>query len=130
MVDRDVTLETLLAQRHAELGLYLVTLTPKPERAGRERETAEGRELLRQHLLYWWRLEEEGKLIGAGPVARNTPQVHGMAILAAASREEAERLAEAEPFHRAGWRVNTVSEWQLNEGLMVELVRKQLRGDD
>jgi hypothetical protein len=47
-----------------------------------------------------------------------------MALLVAPSRQEAERLAHAEPFHIAGHRHNTVQHWQLNEGPAVGLVEE------
>jgi hypothetical protein len=39
-------------------------------------------------------------------------------VIRAASREEAEQLAAEEPFQKAGWRVNEVHAWTLNEGLL------------
>ena len=40
----------------------------------------------------------------------------GMLILAAASKEEAIAIAENEPHHKVGRRVNTVKTWTVNEG--------------
>ncbi len=124
MVDRQMSLADLFNTRHPEHELYVVFLRPiKPF----DRESAAGAELLRQHFLYWWELEEQGKLIGAGPFDLETPQECGMAILVADSFEEAQALARNEPFQQQGMRANEVHRWQLNEGLAVELVQ-QLTG--
>jgi uncharacterized protein YciI len=40
----------------------------------------------------------------------------GMAIIRAASREEAEQVAISEPFHQHGLRHNTIRSWTVNEG--------------
>ncbi len=125
MVDREMSLADLLGARHPEHELYVVFLRPtKPF----DRETAEGAELLRQHFLYWWELEEQGKLIGAGPLDLGTPEECGLAILAADSLDEAELLAKNEPFEQQGMRRNDVHRWQLNEGLAVALIDKLASG--
>jgi uncharacterized protein YciI len=123
VVDRNASLDQLLATRHPEIRLFIVSLDNAP---GRELDMGSeaGREMLRQHFLYWWELEERGVLIGAGPVNPGAPEQFGMAVFAAPSRAEAEALAFAEPMHKAGWRVNTVREWQLNEGAAVPLAKK------
>ena len=123
MVDEDFSFADFMRERHAELPLFLIALMPQPEYPAERYASPEGRELLRQHFLYWWRLEEAGQLIGAGPVEVGTPDQTGLAIIRAESREAAEQLAMAEPLHRAGWRVNRVSSWLLNEGLLVPMVR-------
>lgn len=124
MVDRDASLEYLLSERHAELDVYVLTM--QPVGAGKPDDPDEAAELFRRHLLYWWELEEAGILVAAGPIEVGTPDQHGMALLVAPSRAEAERLAHAEPFHVAGHRRNTVHHWQLNEGPAVELVREMI----
>ncbi len=121
MVDETATLEYLLETRHAELPLFLVRMTNTDAFAGVKSEP--GRSLFREHLLYWWRLEEMGVLFGAGPVDFGTPNQEGFAILMGVTKARAIELAEAEPFHKAGWKVNAVREWQLNEGLVVEATR-------
>jgi uncharacterized protein YciI len=120
-----MSLADLLDTRHPEHELYVVFLRPtKPF----DRESDEGAELLRQHFLYWWELEDQGKLIGAGPLDRGTPEECGLAILMADSLEEAELLARNEPFQQKGMRHNEVHHWQLNEGLAVALIDKLARG--
>jgi uncharacterized protein YciI len=89
--------------------------------------TPEGRELLRQHLLYLLELDEQGKLFAAGPLAAAESEGYaGMFILAAGSQEEAERLAYDEPMHRAGWRQNVVRGWTLNEGFTCGVTKQTL----
>jgi uncharacterized protein YciI len=125
VVDRETSLADLLATRHPEHELFVVFLRPlKPF----DRESDEEAELLRQHFLYWWDLEEQGKLIGAGPFDLGTPDECGLAILAAASLEEAEMLARNEPFEQSGIRHNEVHHWQLNEGLAVALIAELASG--
>ena len=100
------TVAELLRDRHAELALYIVIMvnTPRFEAIA----SVQGQELFRQHLLYWWRLEESGNLFAAGPVEVGTPRQEGFAILMANSLTHAIELATAEPFHAAGWRHNSV----------------------
>jgi uncharacterized protein YciI len=126
VVDPTASLDDLLRDRHAELDLWLLTL--RPVGSGKPDDPDEARELLRRHFVFWWELEEAGVLLAAGPVDLESPERHGMAILMAVTREEAERLAREEPFHVAGHRVNGVSHWQLNEGLAVDFVRSLLQG--
>ena len=126
MVDRNMSLDDFFKTRHAELDLYVVTLGPNPSHPAPDTNSAEFRELLRRHFVYWWELEERGKLFAAGPTDVGTPQQAGMAILMAASLQEAEQLAAAEPMHRAGLRINTVRPWQLNEGTAVPVVKAAL----
>ena len=125
MVDRDMSLEEFHRTRHAEIQMYLL-LGKGTERGAQERAADKSRadELLRQHFLYLWELEEQGKLFGAGPVDAGTPNQEGLFIVAAASREEAEQIAANEPFQKAGWRSTTIRTWQLNEGLGVPLGRE------
>lgn len=123
VVDESFTFADFMRERHAELPLFLIRLAPLPGHGPEAYVTAAGRELLRQHFLYWWRLEEAGRLIGAGPVDVGTAGQTGLAIVRAASLAEADAIAAAEPLHRAGWRSNTVSSWRLNEGAAVALVR-------
>ena len=75
-------------------------------------------ELGRQHLLWLWELERSGRLFASGPVeAADATDPYGMIVIAAPSKAEAERVAEGEPFHVAGWRQNTVGGWNINEGV-------------
>jgi uncharacterized protein len=113
-VNRAATKQDLDA-RKAEVKLYVVNIRPT-EKYGKY-GTEEAAEYSRQHLLYLWELEAAGKLFAAGPLERLDPnEPTGMLILAAASKEEAIAIAENEPHHKAGRRVNTVKAWTVNEG--------------
>jgi uncharacterized protein YciI len=104
-----------LDERKAEVKLYIVNIRPT-EKYGKY-GPEEAVEYSRQHLLYLWELEAAGKLFAAGPLERVGPdEPTGMLILAAASKEEALAIAENEPHHKAGRRVNTVKGWTVNEG--------------
>jgi len=99
---------------HAQLYVLTITRTAQYGGSGPDEATS----LMREHLIYLWQLEVAGKLFGAGPLERSEDASGpvGMIVVAAGSREEAESVATNEPFHRAGWRVNTVRGWTLNEG--------------
>jgi uncharacterized protein YciI len=99
--------------------------------------SAEGKELLREHLQWQFDLEERGMLLGAGPLDvgyeravtdRPILDAWGVSIVAAPSREAAERIASTEPFRVAGWRENIVASWALNEGSAAELARRLVEG--
>ena len=83
----------------------------------------EGRRLLTEHLLYLFELQRIGTLYASGPLDLDIDGIKGMCIVHAESVEDAHRIAHAEPYHKAGWRENTVRSWQLNEGLLVEPVK-------
>jgi uncharacterized protein YciI len=81
----------------------------------------EARQVLTEHLLYLREIERTGRLYASGPIDSDG---EGMCIVRTADREDAERIAYAEPFHKAGWRINSVRSWQLNEGLLVECAKE------
>lgn len=101
--------------------------------------SAEGQELMRQHLQFQLDLEDRGILLAAGPLDLQTPapvgrpqpaeadpivDASGMYLVAAASREAAQAIAASEPFERAGWRTHKVCTWMLNEGAAVAVARQ------
>jgi uncharacterized protein len=65
-------------------------------------------------------MQRSGRLLASGPLDLDVERISGMCILHAESREDAERIAYAEPYHQAGWRINTVQTWQFNEGLLID----------
>jgi hypothetical protein len=81
----------------------------------------EARQVLTEHLLYLREIERTGRLYASGPIDSDG---EGMCIVRTEDREEAQRIAYAEPFHKAGWRINSVRSWQLNEGLLVECAKE------
>lgn len=118
MVDNDVNLEQLLSDL-PNIELFAVFMRPTPEFEG-PFASEEGRRLLTEHLLYLFEIQRGGALLASGPLDLNVERIEGMCILRASSRVEAEKMAYDEPYQRAGWRINTVQSWQLNEGLLVQ----------
>ena len=102
-----------LRARVARAQVYLIYCNAAPPSDGALPEQA-----ARDHLAYLYRLEQAGRLYGYGPVeARDGDSMREMAIVAAASREEAERIAAADPLHKAGLRSNVVRGHTMNEGV-------------
>ena len=126
MIDRDTPLEELLASRQPGIKLFGVFMKPS-ERMLEMRGTPELDEMRRQAFVYLWQLEEQNKLVLAGPFEEGTPNQEGMLLLMVDTLEEAQTIAAEDPMHKAGWRNNTVRSFALNEGVLVDAVR-ELRG--
>lgn len=90
--------------------------------------SAEGRRLLTEHMRYLFELQRAKQLYAAGPMDIDVGHFEGLCIVRADSREDAERIAHAEPYYKAGWRTNTVRSWQLYEGVLVDTVKKLMAG--
>ena len=75
---------------------------------------------LRDHLLFMIGLEKSGQLFASGPTfdASDSMTGEGLTILRASSLEEAEDIANQDPFVRAGIRKAHVQKWRVNEGRM------------
>jgi uncharacterized protein len=76
-------------------------------------------ENLDPHVAYQRQLETDGVMFAAGPLADDAEQEwlgEGIFVYRAANREEAVKLAEADPMHSSGARAFTVRAWLLNEG--------------
>jgi uncharacterized protein YciI len=74
---------------------------------------------LREHILWLEAQEKNGALFLSGANrAEDQWDGGGTAIIRAPSLAEAVAIAETEPFHREGLRVNTVHGWMLNEGTL------------
>ncbi len=73
---------------------------------------------LPRHLEYMIDLERRGVLFASGPLtaAPGEPVGDGLTILRAASAEEAQALASADPFVTGGLRSFEVREWTVMEG--------------
>ena len=74
--------------------------------------------MLPTHLERQVDLERRGILFGAGPMDAQVdgkPRT-GMIIVRAASFEEADEIAKADPMHVAGLREYEIWKWSLNEG--------------
>jgi uncharacterized protein len=75
--------------------------------------------VLDEHAAYQVKLEEEGTMFVAGPfssIDETEWEGEGFFVYRAESREEAIRIAEADPMHSSGARTFTVRTWLLNEG--------------
>jgi uncharacterized protein YciI len=121
MPHSDPNLEEIMASL-ANIELFVVFMQPTEKFEG-PLASEEGRRLLIDHLLYLFEIQRRGQLLGSGPLDLDVDRISGICILYAPSREEAERIAHAEPYHQAGWRTNTVQSWQLNEGSFIEVVK-------
>jgi uncharacterized protein len=72
------------------------------------------------HLAHQVQLEKAGIMFAAGPLAEpdGTRVQFGLIVIRAPSAEEARRIADSDPFHRAGVRTYTLHRWLINEGRM------------
>ncbi|MEM9027321.1 MAG: YciI family protein [Pseudomonadota bacterium] len=74
---------------------------------------------LPDHLAYQKKLEADGVLFAAGPLADEAGQawsMEGLIILRAESLDDARRIAAADPMHQSGKKTFTVRPWLVNEG--------------
>lgn len=74
---------------------------------------------LPDHLAYQRAMEEDGKLVMAGPVSDDTGeemQGAGLIIYRASSFDEARAMAAQDPMHASGARSHTITRWLVNEG--------------
>ena len=74
---------------------------------------------LPEHLGYQKKLEAEGTLFAAGPMADEAGEVwsmEGLIVVRAGSLAEARGIAEQDPMHLAGLKEFTVRPWLVNEG--------------
>src|SRR5262245_36979093 len=113
----------LLRARTARAQLYIIyfepTATFEAHLASPERD-----EVLRDHFRYLAKLEDEARLFGCGRTFYEGSKAgEGMAIVAAASRAEAERIAANEPIAMTGARINRVRSYTSNEGVACYIAR-------
>ncbi len=82
-------------------------------------------EIHAEHLDFLVALERRGVLFAAGPFVdeNGVRQGGGMLIIRAKTRAEAEQIAFAEPYTKAGIRAMTVLPWQRNEGSLQLRIR-------
>jgi len=71
-----------------------------------------------KHISYQLEIERKGILFAAGPFVdgKGKPQGPGMIVIRAKSMAEAKRVAEADPFHKQGYRTFRIQAWEVNEG--------------
>lgn len=115
-------IDWFMQHRHAEIPAFLLHMRPTENfPAPGSPEFVEG---LQAHFMYWLKLEEEGKLIGAGPVDGGG----GLAIVLADDAADAEALAANEPMTVRGFSTCEVQGWSLNEGHAVKLAQSLIDG--
>ena len=71
------------------------------------------------HLAFQMELEREGVMFAAGPMWTDDEaswEGEGLVVVRAASRAEAEAIAERDPMHARGARRYRVRPWMINEG--------------
>lgn len=105
-----IEVETL----HAEMlhkRLYIIFSEPTDKAGDR-------RSIFHEHIAYQLEIERKGILFAAGPFvdADGKPQGPGMIVVRAKDMAEAQRIAEADPFHRQGYRKFRIQAWEVNEG--------------
>lgn len=88
-------------------------------------------ELMSEYLRWQLDLQDRGLLLAAGPLdydldVHDLEQPLGMYILAVGSKDEAQRIADQEPFFRSGLRRHRVSAYFLNEGTAIAEGRRLL----
>jgi uncharacterized protein YciI len=92
-------------------------MTPNDDAPPMTRSKEEMRLIHHDYLLD---LERRGILFAAGPFVDEKGHRHGagMLIIRARNRAEAEDIAFAEPYTKAGQRIMTLTPWQRNEGAL------------
>ena len=81
-------------------------------------KTGDRRKVFPKHIAYQLEIERKGILFAAGPFvnSKGRPQGPGMIVIRAKSMAEAKRVAEADPFHKLGFRKFRIQAWEINEG--------------
>lgn len=92
--------------------LFVVESTP-------QKEPEDVKAVLPDHLGYIRSLEEQAKVVMAGPLSDDSGdemQGAGMLVLRASSMDEARDLAANDPMHVTGARTFKLRKWLVNEG--------------
>jgi uncharacterized protein YciI len=103
-----------IAQTHGLLGKTLYVISSQPTSGLQPVLDA-----LDEHIAYQTRLERDGVMFAAGPLASEDLTEwlgEGLFMYRAESIDQARKIAEADPMHRSGARSFTIREWMLNEG--------------
>lgn len=67
---------------------------------------------LDEHLAWMKRQHEAGRILFSGPT---TDRKHGIYVIRAGSREEAERVAASDPYTEAGFCAFDLLEWEVHQ---------------
>jgi uncharacterized protein len=90
--------------------LYVIHTTPVATREELDK-------LLPEHLAHQIRLEKQGIMFAAGPLAgEDGARIGGMVIIRAPSFAAARAIADSDPYHKNGLRKYTLTRWTINEG--------------
>ena len=103
-----------IARTHGLLGKTLYVISSRPTNGLQPVLDA-----LDEHIAYQTRLERDGVMFAAGPLASEDLTEwlgEGLFMYRAESIDQARQIAEADPMHRSGARSFTIREWMLNEG--------------
>ena len=102
------------------LGLRLYVILSRPTDIGRDRDSVRA-----EHVAFIDDLERRGILFAAGPEVdeEDRPQGPGIIVIRAGSLAEARAIADAEPFHRYGYRRYEIKTWRISEGGFTLAVR-------
>jgi len=116
-LDRHVGSRTMLRE---QCYVCWMTATDTPSPAGKT-----AADVRTEHFAYLLNLERSGVLFAAGPFVDETGTRHGagMIIIRASTRAEAETIAYAEPYTKAGMRKMVLTPWQRNEGTLSLRIR-------
>jgi uncharacterized protein len=81
-------------------------------------KTGDRRKIFPKHIEYQLKIEKAGILFAAGPFVdgKGKPQGPGMIVVRAKNMAEAKKIADADPFHKQGYRKYRIQAWQVNEG--------------
>lgn len=103
-----------IARSHGLLGKTLYVISSRPTNGLQPVLDA-----LDEHIAYQTRLERDGVMFAAGPLASEDLTEwlgEGLFMYRAESIDQARQIGEADPMHRSGARSFTIREWMLNEG--------------
>ncbi len=98
---------------HLRKHLYIIFSEPASELAAEQRHTVHP-----QHLAHQYDIEARGIMFAAGPFIDEAGKTQGpgMIIIRAANEAEARAIADADPYHKLGYRKYRLQKWSLNEG--------------
>ncbi len=103
-----------------EWDTYYVVLLKEGPAYGAKLSTDSLRSLMNRHIQYQLRLQKSGDAVAGGGFGGAKDGVIGMTLLRAASLDEAERLAGADPAVEAGRFSAVVYEWYVPGGRLPE----------
>eukprot|EP00301_Raphidiophrys_heterophryoidea_P014580 c23004_g1_i1.p1 GENE.c23004_g1_i1~~c23004_g1_i1.p1 ORF type:complete len:150 (+),score=45.77 c23004_g1_i1:45-452(+) len=122
------TIDEQIAQVQAALGIgrpAQVYILRMENTALFNPKSPEFKSLLLAHYKYGLELQEKNQFLLAGPATGPGPAPgSGLFVIKAENLEEATKIAENEPFHVAGLRVNTVIVWTITAGSIIAPFRE------